>query len=182
MEESILNSIKSLLGISNEDTAFDNDILVNINAAFSTLFQVGVGDKIHYFISDGSKTWTDVFVKEEDLIDLIKLYTYMKVRIVFDPPTNSSVMEALKQQMQELEYRIMLQADPSDYFKTDVYRYPDDEDSDGNETVRPGSTLTSKDIKDLWEEIIGTAPELCDHEPMSDDEIYKLWQEIIEKR
>lgn len=180
MKESILNSIKSLLGISDEDTAFDNDILVNINAAFSTLFQVGVGDKIHYFISDETTTWDDLFDKEEDLIDFIKLYTYMKVRLGFDPPTNSFVLEAIKQQMQELEYRILLQADPSDYFTTDVDRYPEDPDND--ETIKPGSTLTNKDIKDLWNEIIGTAPELCDHGPMSDDEIVKLWNEIIEKR
>lgn len=116
MEESILMTIKSMLGISDEDTAFDNDVLVNINAVFSTLYQIGVGSETHYFIIDKDSTWEDVFSEEKDLVDFIKLYVYMKVRVVFDPPTNSSIMEALKSQIQEIEYRIMLQADPSNYF------------------------------------------------------------------
>lgn len=180
MEESILKTIKDMLGICDEDTAFDNDVLVNINAVFSTLYQVGVGDETHYYIIDEKSTWKGTFVDEEDLIDFIKLYTYMKVRLIFDPPTNSSIMEALKAQINEIEYRILLQADPHRYFE-DNEEYPDDEDGE-KPSPSIGGTLTNKDIKDLWNEIIGTVPELCDHGPMSDDEIVKLWNEIIEKR
>lgn len=115
MEENILESIKDLLGINKEDEAFNNDILVNINASFSTLYQLGVGSEDHYVVITGEETWDEVF-SEKDLIDLIKLYTYMKVRIVFDPPTNSSILQSFNEQMKETEYRILLQADPSDYF------------------------------------------------------------------
>lgn len=118
MEESILKSIKNLLGIYGEDTAFDEDVLVNINAVFSTLYQLGVGDDTsHYFIENSDATWSEVFSNELELVDFIKLYTYMKVRVVFDPPTNSSLLEALKNQIQEIEYRILLQADPNNYFE-----------------------------------------------------------------
>lgn len=118
MNENILESIKDLLGINEEDKAFDNDVLININSAFSTLYQVGVGSEGHYFILDGTETWDDVF-KEIELLDFIKLYTFMKVKIVFDPPTNASILQALTDQMKEIEYRILLQADPSEYFKDD---------------------------------------------------------------
>lgn len=141
MEESILKTIKSMLGVSDFDKAFDNDILVNINAIFSTLFQIGVGENTHHFILDEETTWSDLFVHDEDLIDFIKLYTYMKTKIIFDPPTNASVLQALNEQVKEIEYRILLQADPSDYFDTG-------KDYCGHEV------LTDEAIRDMWEEIM----------------------------
>ena len=98
MEDNILETIKDMLGINKEDVAFDNEILIHINAIFSTLYQLGVGSEGHYVILDGNEKWEDVF-KEQDLIDFIKQYTYMKVRIIFDPPTNSSILQALNDQM-----------------------------------------------------------------------------------
>lgn len=121
MEEKILDTIKDMLGINDKDNAFDNEVLVNINATFSTLYQLGVGSEGHYIVLDGTETWEDVF-EEKDLIDFIKLYTYMKVKLVFDPPTNSSILQALNEQMREIEYRILLQADPADYFNSDYIR------------------------------------------------------------
>lgn len=117
MKDKILESIKDLLGINSEDEAFDNDVLVNINAVFSTLYQLGVGSEAHYVVLTGDETWDEVF-EQKDLIDFIKLYTYMKVRVIFDPPTNSSILQALTEQMKEVEYRILLQADPSNYFNS----------------------------------------------------------------
>ena len=117
MEENILKSIKDLLGIYEDDSAFDNDVLTNINAVFSTLYQLGVGSESHYVVLTGDETWEEVFA-EKELIDFIKLYTYMKVRVIFDPPTNSSILQALNEQIKETEYRILLQADPSDYFNS----------------------------------------------------------------
>lgn len=104
-----------MLGVNEQDEAFDNDILVNVNAVFSTLYQLGVGSESHYIVINGDETWDEVF-EEKDLIDFIKLYTYMKVRVIFDPPTNSSILQALTEQMKEIEYRILLQADPKKYF------------------------------------------------------------------
>lgn len=141
MEESILKTIKSMLGVHEEDKAFDNDILVNINSIFSTLFQVGVGYTTHYFVSNADTTWNDLFSKDADLIDFIKMYTYMKVKLLFDPPTNSSVLQALNEQSKELEYRILLQADGCDYFDTG-------KDYCGHDT------LSNSAITDMWEEIM----------------------------
>ena len=165
MEESILATIKSMLGVSDLDDAFNNDILVNINAAFSTLYQVGVGEDSHYFVLKGDETWSDIF-KETDLIDFIKLYTYMKVRLAFDPPSNASLLQSLKDQINEIEYRIMLQADPADYFN------PVDEN---------GKALTDNEIKKIWEEIMGSIPSVTptDGEPLTDQEIRDLWKEIM---
>lgn len=137
MEESILKTIKDMLGIPKEDTVFDNDIIVNINSVFSTLFQLGVGCDGHYFILTRDETWNEVFQCESDLVDFIKLYTYMKVRLSFDPPTNSSLLESLKQQIQEIEWRILIQADEANYF--DLDRCED---------------LTNEDIKNLWDGIM----------------------------
>ena len=168
MEERILDTIKSMLGVSDLDEAFDNDILVNINATFSTLYQIGVGeDDGHYFILDGTEKWNDVF-KQTDLIDFIKLYTYMKVKLLFDPPTNSSVLESLKAQINEVEYRILLQADPADYFL----------DTEEDE-VKPGKVLSEADITNIWEEIIGSVPGITSGSPMTDEELEAIWEEII---
>lgn len=189
MEEKILDTIKSMLGVSDQDTAFDNDILVNINATFSTLYQIGVGDDSHYFVLDGSETWRDIF-KEVDLIDFIKLYTYMKVRLLFDPPTNASVLESLKAQINEIEYRILLQADPADYFndssenggstlsEEDINRIWE-EIMGGIPSISPGSALTDEEIRNIWEEIMGSIPSVIPGNVLSDDELKNIWEEIM---
>lgn len=164
MEEKILDTIKDMLGISKDDSAFDNDILVNINSAFSTLYQIGVGDDGHYFLLNGSEKWEDVFI-ESDLIDFIKLYTFMKVRIVFDPPTNSSVLQALIEQMKEIEYRILLQADPSNYFDCENLKYNH-------------SLLTDEEVLAMWKEIVGDK-ESSNSDVLTDEEVLDIWKEII---
>lgn len=116
MDESILNSIKKLIGINEEDDAFDSDILININSVFSTLYQIGVWENSHISIKDESETWEEVFKDCLDLVDYIKLYTYMKVRVAFDPPTSSFLLDALNKQIQELEWRIMIQAESLEQF------------------------------------------------------------------
>lgn len=111
MEESILNSIKNRLGIKDPSyVVFDEDILTCINSTFATLYQLGV-DSAKTTISNSNETWEDVFFEDFDLIDLIKQYVFMKVRIVFDPPSNASVITALEKQTSELEWRINLQAE-----------------------------------------------------------------------
>lgn len=163
MEESILATIKSMLGVSDLDDAFNNDILVNINAAFSTLYQVGVGEDSHYFVLKGDETWSDIF-KETDLIDFIKLYTYMKVRLAFDPPSNASLLQSLKDQINEIEYRIMLQADPADYF---------------NPVDKLEDILSKDDIYNIWVEVMGTIPPGAPMSPMTDKDVKDIWNEII---
>lgn len=108
-EESILVSIKKLLGIDEQVTVFDQDIMIYINSAFSTLPQIGV--MVDKRVKSVIETWSDVFGSNEDLIDFIKTYTYIKVRIIFDPPANSFVLNSLNEQLQELEWRIQFQAE-----------------------------------------------------------------------
>lgn len=110
MEESILKSVKKLLMIPNEDEAFDLDISIHINTAFMTLNQLGVGPNKTFSIKDKDATWSSFFEGREDL-EGVKTYVYLKVRMIFDPPSSSAVMEAYKSQIDELEWRLNLNAE-----------------------------------------------------------------------
>lgn len=105
--ESILTSIKKLLGISEEYTQFDSDIIMHINTVFLNLTQLGVGPSSGFFIEDSSAEWSD-FVNIEDNAQLqaIKTYVYLKVKLLFDPPLSSSVTESYNRQIAELEWRL----------------------------------------------------------------------------
>jgi len=117
MMESILTSIKKLLGIAEEYTHFDADLIMHINSVFSILSQIGVGPPEGFSIKDKSSVWGD-FVPEnskenskwELILNFLKSYTYMKVKLYFDPPLSSSVIESIS----ELEWRIQVVADSVD--------------------------------------------------------------------
>lgn len=110
MEESILTSIKKLLGITDECTDFDTDILIHINSVFMTLHQLGVGPETGFRIDDKSTVWAG-YITDDDNLDAVKTYMYLKVKLVFDPPLSSAVMEANKQLINELEWRLNVQAE-----------------------------------------------------------------------
>lgn len=103
--DSILTSIKKLLGMEESYTAFDADIIIHINSAFFVLYQLGVGKdpSTPFSISDASSKWTDFI--DEGQVDLVKSYIYLKVRLLFDPPQNSSLLSAMKEQINEFEWR-----------------------------------------------------------------------------
>lgn len=105
--ESILTSIKKLLGISEDYEQFDADIIMHINTVFLNLAQLGVGSSNGFFIEDSSATWSD-FVDIEDNAQLqaIKTYVYLKVKLLFDPPLSSSVIESINRMIAELEWRL----------------------------------------------------------------------------
>lgn len=103
--ESILTSIKKLLGITEAYEHFDSDIVMHINTSLSTLSQLGVGPSTGFFIEDKLATWND-FVPNSVLANLAKQYVYLKVRLVFDPPQSSTVIEAMNRQISELEWRM----------------------------------------------------------------------------
>lgn len=109
--ESILTSIKKLLGISEDDTNFDVDVIIHINTAFSILTQLGVGPSEGFSIKDNAAVWTD-FIADEKKIELVKTYVYLKVKIVFDPPLSSAVIESINRIISELEWRIQVIVDP----------------------------------------------------------------------
>ena len=105
MEESILKSTKKILGLDADYTPFDLDVITHINAAFSLLNQLGVGPVEGFSIEDDSASWSDFDVPSNQL-HLIKTYVYLKVRILFDPPGTSFLLEAANNQIKEYEWRL----------------------------------------------------------------------------
>lgn len=110
MTTSILDTIKKMLGIESSDTAFDTDILVNINSTFMILNQLGLGPEASFSITGKNEVWSD-FLGESVNLEAVKSYIYLKVRMLFDPPTMSSVVEAMNRQIMELEWRLNAQAE-----------------------------------------------------------------------
>lgn len=112
MEESILDSVKKLLGIDKDVTDFDTDLIIHINSVFTILYQLGVGPSTPFAIEDGSKTWGD-FLSDASMISLVKSYMYLKVRLLFDITTlTSGQVEAFKNQIAEFEARLNYMVDP----------------------------------------------------------------------
>lgn len=105
MEDSILISIKKLLGITEDFIQFDADIIMHINSVFCILTQLGVGCKNGFFISGSSEVWSD-FISESEILGIVKTYIYLRVRLLFDPPQNSSVIASIEKNISELEWRI----------------------------------------------------------------------------
>ena len=103
--ESILTSIKKLLGIDEEYTQFDSDIIMHINSVFLNLTQLGVGPSEGFQIEDDSDTWED-FIGDSNQLQAVKLYVYLKVKLLFDPPLSSSVIESMNRMITELELRL----------------------------------------------------------------------------
>ena len=110
MEENILNSIKKLLGIPEDYTAFDQDIMIHINSVFMILSELGVGPSNGYSLKDGSEKWGD-FISDDENLEGIKTYVYMKVKTIFDPPLNSAVLASMKELISEFEWRINNEAE-----------------------------------------------------------------------
>ena len=109
--ESILTSIKKLLGIAEEYTHFDDDIVMHINTVFVILTQLGVGPSNGFSIKDASTPW-DEFIDDDDLrFNSVKTYMYLKVKLVFDPPLSSAVMASMERTISELEWRLNAAAD-----------------------------------------------------------------------
>lgn len=111
--ESILTSVKKMLGIAEEYTHFDADLIVHINTVFNVLTQLGVGPSEGFYIEDDTYEWSD-FTNDAVQLQMVKSYMGMKVKMMFDPPTSSSVMEATNRMVSELEWRLNVTVDPGD--------------------------------------------------------------------
>lgn len=105
--ESILTSIKKLLGIEEEYEHFDPDIVMHINTALFDLTQIGVGPEEGFRIEDETSVWTD-FISDTIALESVKSYVYLKVKLLFDPPLNSTVTESTNRMLNELAVRINL--------------------------------------------------------------------------
>ena len=108
--ESILTSIKKLLGIAEDYEYFDADIIIHINSAFMVLRQIGVGPINGYSIKDKTNTW-DEFTSGDSDLEAIKTYIYLRVRLAFDPPSSSAVMDSMNKQLNEYEWRLNVSAE-----------------------------------------------------------------------
>ena len=108
--ESILTSIKKLLGITEEYDQFDPDIIMHINSVFMILTQLGVGPAEGFSIEDDTAVWTD-FIQDIKKLESVKTYIYLKVKLAFDPPRGSAVIESMNRLMNELEWRLKVAAE-----------------------------------------------------------------------
>lgn len=108
--ESILTSIKKSLGIQEEYDYFDQDLIMHINTVFAILTQLGVGPSEGFSIQDEYAIWSD-FIDPNPKLESVKTYVALKVRLIFDPPTSSSVRESMERMVKELEFRISVTVD-----------------------------------------------------------------------
>ena len=110
MDTSILTTIKRLLGIEEEYTHFDTDIIVHINTVLMILRQMGVGPVEGFSIEDSTSIWSD-FISEIQNFEAVKTYIYLKVKLVFDPPLSATVIASYEKVIAELESRLNMSAE-----------------------------------------------------------------------
>lgn len=112
LNDSILLSVKKMLGIPAEHTQFDPDIIMDINSTFTILNQLGVGPEGGFSISDDTTTWSEYTI--DQMLNSVKTYMFVKVQMMFDPPTSGIVLQAKKDIIAELEWRLNVQVDPGE--------------------------------------------------------------------
>ncbi len=100
-----------MLGIAEDYTHFDTDIIIHINNALMVLTQLGVGPAEGFRIEDKQDFWDDFLPNNLERLESVRTYVYLKVKLVFDPPLNSNVMESMKQTISELEWRLNVAAE-----------------------------------------------------------------------
>ena len=124
--ESILTSTKKVLGLPAENTDFDVDVIMHINSVLAILHQMGIGPTDGFAIEDATPTWTD-FLADVNPLNDVKSYTFLRVRMMFDPPPTSFHLESMQKQIDEIGWRIstyreslqLLPAPPPDYYYDD---------------------------------------------------------------
>lgn len=107
----ILNTVKRAIGVIESYEPFDMQILLHINSCFTILNQLGVGPK-DLFIADESSVWSDFLVGNSEQLELVKSYIYLKVKMLFDPPSSSFVLESMQKQAEQYEWRLNVFVDP----------------------------------------------------------------------
>ena len=109
--ESILTSVKKMLGITEDYNAFDDDLIMHINSVFMVLCQLGVGPAGGFVIEDSGAEWSQFIGNSTTNIESIKSYMYLKVRLLFDPPLSSAVIDSMNRMVSEYEWRLNVAAD-----------------------------------------------------------------------
>lgn len=118
MSNSILTSTKKTLNLAEDYEAFDPDVILHINSVFSTLNQLGVGPDVGFMIEDKAPTW-DAFLGSDPRLNHVKTYVYLRVRLLFDPPQTGYLVEAIKEQIKELEWRLNVQREDTEWVNPD---------------------------------------------------------------
>lgn len=160
--ESILTSIKKLLGIEEDYEHFDQDIIIHINSTLMILTQLGVGPSRGFMIYDKKSLWSD-FLTNDAEIEAVKTYTYLKVKLLFDPPLSSSVIESINRSISELEWRINIIVDTG---------IPEDSVIDYNELINLPS-INGKTLKGNYDEQDPTV------DAMSSSDVDSAWDKIF---
>jgi hypothetical protein len=114
MDDSILQSVKKVLNLAADYEAFDMDVLMHINSVFSTLNQLGVGPAPGFMIQDGGQTWSE-FIGSDPRLNHVKTYVYLRVRLLFDPPSTGYHVTAMQKQIEELEWRLNVQREDTQW-------------------------------------------------------------------
>lgn len=109
--DSILTSVKKNIGVGDIYTHFDPDIITHINSVFFTLYQLGVGNT-PFVIADATAKWDDFEPMAGGSLEAVKSYMYLRVKLLFDPPTNSALLNAMKEEVKEYEWRLNVEVDP----------------------------------------------------------------------
>lgn len=111
LNDSIFLTVKKMLGIAEEYKAFDLDLVVNINSTFLSLCQLGVGPRFPFSISGEIETWSDLLGEQEEILQGVATWVFLKTRLIFDPPTQSFLIEEIHKQIDELEWRLNVQVE-----------------------------------------------------------------------
>ena len=134
MDESILKTIKSMLNVDSDITDFDQELIVLINASLSTLYQLGIGTS-PFKITGTGETWSQLLGEKDYYLESVKELIYIDVRLIFDPPTSSMVMDAYKEKRKEDQWRIAAQVDM--------------EEENGSEASEGNKKIDYNDLKNL---------------------------------
>lgn len=128
METSILNSVKKILGLAPDYTVFDHDIITHINAVFFTLLQLGVGPTDGFMIESDAETWNQFIAIDDPQLNAVKTYIFLRVRMLFDPPATSYLIGAMERQIGEMEWRLNVRREETQWVDPDP-ALPDDEET-----------------------------------------------------
>lgn len=134
MLTSILTSTKKNLGIAQDYTEFDEDIILHINSVLSILTQIGIGPREGFHIEDETAEWAD-FLQGDDRLNSVKTYVYLRVRLLFDPPSTSFLIASLQKQLEEIEWRLNV--------VRETYGWVDPDPDPLGEDVYDGGTVES---------------------------------------
>lgn len=140
MTDSILLTVKKMLGIAEEYKAFDIDVITNINSVFLTLNQLGIGSP-GFQITGDAELWSEFI--DTSVMPGIQTYVYLKTKLLFDPPTNSFLVDSIQKQIEEFEFRLNVQAE---YITVETKPEPTDPEKPSESDSSDNSSETSSSI------------------------------------